>query len=380
MRVHRTPPADLLREIDPEIIENLRSASGFKSTVFEQHLQPVILRLAECVQTLPLSRDAFPEARGALQFGLLCGVLAFQLGDNTIFLPGHSPEARRVLDPQYRYSAFAATIASVLPIVECSVVVRIAGRRWSSLDQVSLHCALESADQQGCDVEWNPSPRRPSRLVAAMMAGRFFVPGQWAEFEESVIAALIDSILPVRAAIAIEPPLTRVVRVSQDKVLEADARARSTRVAEAGAALLPLSALLAQPEQPAGLQGGQPPASGPAPVAAATSAPAAASSESVDPPKAAADAAPEAPDVPLPPAIDELVRAIRADQSFSKIIDDCVTLPSGEVRFPRKAMARYGMTAQAFLDMLRTANLVTATETSHVTLGPRFARALLQHE
>ncbi|WP_458764259.1 hypothetical protein [Cupriavidus basilensis] len=58
------PPAVLLASLDADLLETLQSASGFNRAQFDRHIQPLVDRLAECVQALPLSRDAYCEQGG----------------------------------------------------------------------------------------------------------------------------------------------------------------------------------------------------------------------------------------------------------------------------------------------------------------------------
>lgn len=239
MELSIQPIDALLATLDAELLETLHSASGFSRALFDSHIQPLLDRLAECVQSLPLSRDAYNEPGGALRFGVISGLMAFRLADSAIFVPGHTAETRRVLDPQYRYSGFAAALASVPAILEAVMIVTVTGRRWSPMNQVSLTQALVDAEVREYTVNWNPSARAPSRMVAALVAGRFFVPDLWAGFEESVIAALADAILPIRGAIAVETPLCRVVRVAQDKAFEINAKETAKRIDALGGRACP---------------------------------------------------------------------------------------------------------------------------------------------
>ncbi|MGT2455690.1 TraI domain-containing protein [Cupriavidus basilensis] len=369
------PPAMLLASLGADLLETLQSASGFNRSQFERHIQPLVDRLAECVQALPLSPDAYCERGGALRFGVVSGLMAFRLADSTIFAPNHTAETRRVLDPQYRYSGFAAALASVPAILEAIAMVTVAGRRWSPLGEVSLTQALANAGVQDYAINWSPSPRAPSRMVAALLAGRFFAPDGWAEFEESVIGALADAILPVRGTIAVEAPLCRVVRVAQDKAFEMDGKERARRIHELGAPRLALRDLLALPEAavapaPAFAQAPQHteavatvPARGGAPTPGAQS-----------PKQAGGDGMPA-----LRPLVSDLLKAIRVDKDVARIRADC-SLGEEGFRFPKKALVRYGMSQATAIKLLVDEGLVTDQTSTHLVLVPSFGTLLFGEE
>ncbi|WP_458764261.1 hypothetical protein [Cupriavidus basilensis] len=299
-----------------------------------------------------------------MRFGVVSGLMAFRLADSTIFAPNHTAETRRVLDPQYRYSGFAAALASVPAILEAVAIVTVAGRRWSPLSEVSLTQALADAGVQDYVVNWNPTPSAPSRMVAALLAGRFFAPGGWGDFEESVIGALADAILPVRGAIAVEAPLCRVVRVAQDKAFEIDGKERARRIDELGAPRLALRELLALPEAAVA------PAPAPAPVPptqAAAAAPAsggAPTPAAQSPKQAGGDGMP-----PLSPLVSDLLKAIRVDKDVARIRADC-SLGEEGFRFPKKALVRYGMAPATATKLLVDEGLVRDQTTTHLVLVP----------
>jgi len=364
MQLTKQSSIALLTSLEGDLVETLRSASGFNTAQFDRHIQPLVDRLAECVQALPLSRDAYCEQGGALRFGVVSGLMAFRLADSTIFAPNHTAETRRVLDPQYRYSGFAAALASVPAILEAVAIVTVAGRRWSPLSEVSLTQALADAGVQDYVVNWNPTPSAPSRMVAALLAGRFFAPGGWGDFEESVIGALADAILPVRGAIAVEAPLCRVVRVAQDKAFEIDGKERARRIDELGAPRLALRELLALPE--AAVAPAPAPAQVP-PTQAAAAAPAsggAPTPAAQSPKQAGGDGMP-----PLSPLVSDLLKAIRVDKDVARIRADC-SLGEEGFRFPKKALVRYGMAPATATKLLVDEGLVRDQTTTHLVLVP----------
>ncbi|KJK21082.1 hypothetical protein UB46_29365 [Burkholderiaceae bacterium 16] len=357
-------PEALLATLDAELLETLHSASGFSRALFDSHIQPLLDRLAECVQSLPLSRDAYSERGGALRFGVISGLMAFRLADIAIFVPGHTAETRRVLDPQYRYSGFAAALASVPAILEAVMIVTVAGQRWSPMSQVSLTQALVDAEVREYTVNWNPSARAPSRMVAALVAGRFFVPGLWADFEESVIAALADAILPVRGVIAVETPLCRVVRVAQDKAFEINAKETAKRIDALGGRRLSLRDILALPEVPAA-PASPPAATSPPAVSAAPSA--VQTSEPVAETQIAA-----AGTSTLSPEVTELMKAISVDKDVARIRADCAQKETGFF-FPKRAlMMRYGMSQDKAIKLFVDAGLVRDQTATHLVMVPAF--------
>ena len=376
MQLTKQSSIALLTSLEGDLVETLRSASGFNSAQFDRHIQPLVDRLAECVQALPLSPDAYCEKSGALRFGVVSGLMAFRLADSTIFAPNHTAETRRVLDPQYRYSGFAAALASVPAILEAVAIVTVAGRRWSPLSEVSLTQALADAGVQDYVVNWNPTPRAPSRMVAALLAGRFFAAGGWGDFEESVIGALADAILPVRGAIAVEAPLCRVVRVAQDKAFEIDGKERARRIDELGAPRLALRELLALPETAVAPPAAPAPAQAPsAQVVATAPAPGGLPSQGAEKPQE--DGAGGMP--PLSPLVSDLLKAIRVDKDIARIRADCALVEEG-FRFPKKALVRYGMAPATAIKLLVDEGLVRDQTTTHLVLVPAVGTLLFGEE
>ncbi|MFJ1258392.1 TraI domain-containing protein [Cupriavidus sp. CuC1] len=371
MELSIQPIDALLATLDAELLETLRSASGFSRALFDSHIQPLLDRLAECVQSLPLSRDAYNEPGGALRFGVISGLMAFRLADSAIFVPGHTAETRRVLDPQYRYSGFAAALASVPAILEAVMIVTVTGRRWSPMNQVSLTQAMVDAEVREYTVNWNPSARAPSRMVAALVAGRFFVPDLWAGFEESVIAALADAILPIRGAIAVETPLCRVVRVAQDKAFEINAKETAKRIDALGGPRLPLRDILALPEVPA--MPTFPPAA-PSPTAVSAAPSVVQTSEPVAETQIAA-----AGTSTLSPEVTELMKAISVDKDVARIRADCALKEAGYF-FPKRALVRYGMTLETVIRLFVAAGLVREQTTTHLVMVPAFGTMVFGDE
>lgn len=368
--------ATLLSSLGSDLLDTLQSASGFNRAQFDRHVQPLLDRLAMCVLSLPLARDAYCEHGGALRFGVISGMMAFRLANDAIFAPSHTAEMRRALDPQYRYGGFAAALASVPAILEAVAIVTVAGRRWSPMNQVSLARALEEAGVQNFTVSWNPSVRAPSRMVAALIAGRFFEPGLWGDFEESVIAAMVDSILPVRGKIAVESPLCRVVRVAQDKAFEIDVRERARRIDQLGQSQLSLSEILALPEAVVPTRVPELP---PAPVQPAAPAPPPASSAGQAESTVAFNPAAAPSMQQLSPLLSDLLKAIRVDKDIAKIRIEC-QFNEDNIHFPKKALGRYGMSQAAAMKLLVEGGLVKDQSTTHLILLRWVGKALFEEE
>ena len=173
-------------------------------------------RLAFCVQDLPLSPDVFSAPGGALQAGLQSGLLAVRSCDATIFQPKATAQERQRNDPQYRWCAYCATLATIYLICAGQIEVVLSGG-----EAFSFASAKPLGGYDGSyTARWHQSAAQPSQAGLIYLQA-FFFPGQFAHLPQETLAMMAGAINPLLTTNNAETPLGRVVRTSVAQVLEA---------------------------------------------------------------------------------------------------------------------------------------------------------------
>ena len=231
MRFHAKHPQQLFDDLGRSLFQQILTASGVGRDRFRAHYLPVAERLALQLQELPLERETFAEQGGALKFGLLAALTTLRLCDSVVFVPSATAEMRMRVEPQYRYAAFCASLATVPLIVNHHMTVSVDGQPWSLLSKTPvLWEAL--AGQSSYEVEWKPvSVAKPSASLAVLVLSRFFEPGQWQDFEAETVQGMCDAINPGSIRAPAELALAKVVRVGHEKVRQAEQIRASTAFA-----------------------------------------------------------------------------------------------------------------------------------------------------
>lgn len=202
-------------------IDDVKTAAGVTATIFEAFYLPMLKAFAEHVQRLPLSRTVFRDDCGAFQFGLVASMVALRVASTQMFFPETLSEDRRVLEPQCRFAAFAATLATAVALVAQNAAV-------SSADGHAEYHALVSpvtlakwlAINPGSTLEWRVAGNTLSAPECAAIAARFIPIGLLNNFDLRVSLMMFGSISPQLTANGVESTLSRVVRQSVAKVLE----------------------------------------------------------------------------------------------------------------------------------------------------------------
>jgi hypothetical protein len=198
-------------------LEAIRSASGLTDHQFRALCLPALRHYAAAVQSLPLSRSDFSERDGAWRFGLEAAMVSCQYAGTVIFFPEKGSEARRVIEPQCRFMAFFAALASGLAIVFSQVAV------WHGEDEYSpliagmpLHEWLSA--RPGAILAW----RAPNQGLAQQIAGAIAVSclpvGVLRNFDLACVHMMYGAITAREPAPGCEDPLAKVVRESVEKV------------------------------------------------------------------------------------------------------------------------------------------------------------------
>jgi conjugal transfer pilus assembly protein TraI len=346
MDFHARHPQLLFDDLGRSLFTELVTASGAGVDRFRAHYLPVAERLALLLQELPLERETFPERGGALKFALLSALTTLRLCDSVVFAPAATAEVRMRVEPQYRFAAFCASLASVPLVVHHNLRVTIEGQPWSPLSRRPF--LWDALDGQGSyAVEWRPvTPARPSAALGVLILGAFFEAGQWAEFEPDVVRGMCEAINPAGVQSPAELALGKVVRIGHEKT-------RQVEQLRASAAFAP-----AKPSDTNALV---------ASTVAGTAQPVM-SLAPVSPPPSAPASAPEP--APLPQELVEWANAVAHEKQFLE--KDVTLLPDGTVRVGVKAL-NHGAGAKITYDRLFTAGLVHAKEERGAVLVKRMA-------
>lgn len=213
-------PADLLLSAESDKVEEVKTAAGVPAEVWNFFYAPLLTAFARHVQRLPLSRETFSGEKGALEFGLTTAMIALRVAGAQMFYPDALSEERRILEPQCRFAAFAATLSTVVAMVAQNTCV------MSSLtdEYHPLVCPvpLEKwlALNPAATLQWRAADVRLSAAECAAIAARFIPTGMLVNFDIRVALMIFNSIAPQSTANGIESTLSRVVRQSVAEVLK----------------------------------------------------------------------------------------------------------------------------------------------------------------
>jgi hypothetical protein len=220
MDEHISPdrPSDLLGDAHTEL-DAIRTASGLTDAQFRALCLPVLRHYAATVQTLPLSRTDFAEREGAWKFGLEAAMVAYRVAGTVIFFPEMGSETRRLVEPQCRFMAYFATLASGICITFSNVAVRDGEDEFHPLIAgQSLFEWLQAHPQAA--LAWLP----PSTASGAQCDGAIThaaLPTELLKgFDLRCVQMMYNAVFARDSIQKVEATLTRVVRESISKVRE----------------------------------------------------------------------------------------------------------------------------------------------------------------
>lgn len=313
---------------------------------------PMAERLAFCVQDLPLSPDVFSAPGGALQAGLQSGLLAVRSCDATIFQPKATAQERQRNDPQYRWCAYCATLATIYLICAGQIEVVLSGG-----DVFSFARAKPLGGYDGSyTARWHQSAAQPSQAGLIYLQA-FFFPGQFAHLPQETLAMMAGAINPLLTTNNAETPLGRVVRTSIAQVLEAQRKRDAAVILQTSPAemvdvpvetVAPSGARPVDPLKPSPTYQAADPSPAPSP---APSTDTATSSSSASPQAKPSPA--ENPAVGIAPKVLEWVRALANIRSM----DAEITVDEKGIQFSRKALG-FGATPKDNYTALYEAKVV----------------------
>lgn len=220
---------DFLTPISPDAllarssaeIDAIQTAAGFTEQNFNYFFRPLLAAYATRVQQMPLSREAYSRACGAWDFGLVVAILTLRVASTRMFFPDVDSEERRVLEPQCRFAAFAAGLSTGIALVaQSGVIGDESGDEYHPIASGdTLMAWLTKAKKP--TFGWRSTIETLSSPECAAIAARFLPPGLLKDFDLRVALMIFNSINPKSAQSGVETTLSKVVRLSVEKALEA---------------------------------------------------------------------------------------------------------------------------------------------------------------
>lgn len=131
--IHPIDATDLLAQSSNEI-DHIATALGLPRNAFDSYCRPLLRTYAEYVQKMPLMAQHFYDMGGAWSMGIHVALTASRVASQKIFFPNVGAEERRLLEPQCRYAAFVASLASGVAILNEHALVgelHVLGSEWT---------------------------------------------------------------------------------------------------------------------------------------------------------------------------------------------------------------------------------------------------------
>lgn len=220
----------------PDAVDAIKTAAGLADAQFAALCLPVIRAYADHVQRLPLTSDAFGSPRGAWEFGLAATMVAYRYAGTVIFFPTLGAEERRSLEPQCRYMAFLATLATAVATVAESSILLSGDDEYHPLNVDGPLAAWLTA-HPSARFSWRVPAAPLSAQAGAAIAAHFIPKRLLSNFDLRAILMMYDAINPKTTMNGVESTLARVVRQAVQGVLEHyKAKQAATFRPEAGAA------------------------------------------------------------------------------------------------------------------------------------------------
>lgn len=201
-------------------VDAIKTAAGLTDQQFAALCMPVLRSYAEYVQRLPLSANAFSEPRGAWNFGLTAATVAYRYAFTVIFFPTLGAEERRVLEPQCRYMAFVAVLATAVATVVESGKVATEDDEYHPLCVDTPLSEWLATHRQNAKFSWRV-PATPLTIQAcAAIAAKFIPKGLLGAFDLRAVLMMYEAITPKATMNGVESTLARVVRETTQRVTD----------------------------------------------------------------------------------------------------------------------------------------------------------------
>lgn len=203
----------------PDAIDAIKTAAGLTDAQYAALCMPVLRAFAEYVQRVPLTASAFASANGAWEFGLTATMVAYRYAGTVIFFPTLGAEERRLLEPQCRYMAFLATLATTVAIVAESSVLAAGDDEYHPLSVDGSMFAWLSGHAHA-RFSWRMSSAPLSAQAGAAIAANFIPKRLLANFDLRAVLMMYEAINPKTTMNGVESTLARVVRQAVQGVLD----------------------------------------------------------------------------------------------------------------------------------------------------------------
>jgi hypothetical protein len=224
-------PPEALIDRAGSAIEAIRTAAGFSDAQFNHLFLPILKQYGRCVQQLPLNQSYFSEQGGAWEFGLTVSILTLRLAGTRMFFPSLDSEARRALEPQCRFAAYVAGLATGVTIVAQNAKIFDGDDEFHPLLAAnSFHDWLSSAKKP--HFAWRTDGQALTTQECAAIGAIFIPRGLLRNFDLRVVLMICNSINPPASASGIESTLAKVVRISTEKTVELYVQKQRSRYSE----------------------------------------------------------------------------------------------------------------------------------------------------
>jgi conjugal transfer pilus assembly protein TraI len=370
MQFQSAAPADLLAALEKSsgMLSSITTASGATPEAFAKQYAPLLHRLASYVQECPLERATHADPGGALRFGLISGLMSLRIAESMIFQGQQPAEVRRRLEPQYRFAAFVAAVASVPGLVHGNMEIMSAdGEFWTPLDPCKTLLEWLRTRGNAYSIKWRSEQQRPSAMWGAFIAGSFVEQPIWQTISEQVACEAVDAIMASVVPGQVESALMKCVRMAGEKAREIDKRTNSRQYI----APPPTTVSAAMLQEPLT----EPLSISPAPQLVAPSAGQASGQINTEP---LAAPAPD-PLKQLEPALRDWVKMVPAHKDFAKMQPLMVWTDRG-LEFPARALGAFGVSTAAMIKMLEAAKVVDHKTDKSVILKAWFGEHILPRE
>ena len=218
------------------LVARLRRAVAAEGEVFDERYMSVVARLAAQVHLLPASACAhFAGAGGLFRYCLEMGLFARQAAEGRIFAPEASSQARRALEPRWRYACFLAGLLSPLPRAMAGLIVTDPnGLEWD-VRSGSLVDWLASVEASRYHAGWHADAdadvERQASASSSAAHWQAIAPADLARWLDDAQPGLFNLVLD--AASGRSPPrdsaLAELVAATRARVLAHDEANRRTR-------------------------------------------------------------------------------------------------------------------------------------------------------
>ncbi|MGX9712636.1 TraI domain-containing protein [Janthinobacterium lividum] len=201
-------------------ISEIHTAAGVPEKVFSRFYLPVLLAYMDHVQKMPLSNAAFSRPGGAIDFGLTSALISLRLAGTQMFNPTLASEERRVLEPQCRFAAFAATMATGVVLLSENTLITTRDNDVEYHPLVSpVPLSVWLAQHPVSMFTWRKGAQELTQSEGAAIAARFMPNGILNNFDLRVSLMLYNAINPKPLQNGIESTIARVVRQTISKVI-----------------------------------------------------------------------------------------------------------------------------------------------------------------